>query len=519
MANSTPNRLPRKRVLIVNCYFDDSHRPLRRTLKVPQAMGPAHLAGALSRELCDVRLYSELAGGPLLDRRLLGWPDMLVLTGLTNSLDRMLHLTAYARTLNPAVIVVAGGPAVRALPHVSERFLDYSCRGDVEQLREVIAEALGPSYVSDDTIPRFDLAGWMGRGIGYIETSRNCNFHCAFCSLAGEGNGYWKYDLENIRRQIVALGRKKFLQLIDNNFYGNDRDFFLARLDLLREMRDAGYYRGWGALVTNDFFLKDENLRLAREAGCVALFSGVESFDNRWLRSFNKLQNTRAPQVEMIRKCLDAGIAFLYGMIMDLSSRSVDDLRGEIEFITGTPQIPLPAFLTNVIPLAGTPFFNERLAAGDFLPLTKLRDLDGTTISLRPYDSLDRAVEFLGDLRTLRGYRARVARHSLAFWRNYRTALTKEQMFFSLGNAALLSAASGVTAPNPSAWFGRAAPRTFVTTTEPLDAVYTPAFRLPSRFQSYFKPTLVTDDSGEPTDYFAVLLEKNEPELVEATAA
>ena len=32
--------------------------------------------------------------------RLLSWPDMLVLTGLTNGFDRMLHLTAYARSKN-----------------------------------------------------------------------------------------------------------------------------------------------------------------------------------------------------------------------------------------------------------------------------------------------------------------------------------------------------------------------------------------------------------------------------------
>ncbi len=88
----------RKRVLVVNCYFDDSRQPIHKTTKIPQAVGPIYLAGAFSRELCDVRCYTELASGPLEDEQLLSWPDMLVLTGLTNSFDRMLHLTAYART-------------------------------------------------------------------------------------------------------------------------------------------------------------------------------------------------------------------------------------------------------------------------------------------------------------------------------------------------------------------------------------------------------------------------------------
>ena len=65
---------PRKRVLIVNCYFGDSRQPIRRTTKIPQAVGPIYLAGAFSRELCEVRCYTELASGPLEDEKLLSWP-------------------------------------------------------------------------------------------------------------------------------------------------------------------------------------------------------------------------------------------------------------------------------------------------------------------------------------------------------------------------------------------------------------------------------------------------------------
>ncbi len=145
---TSASRLPRKRVLVVNCYFDDSRQPIRRTTKVPQSVGPIYLAGAFARELCDVRCYTELASGPLEDESLLAWPDMLVLTGLTNSFDRMLHLTAYARTKNPGVIVVAGGPTVRALPLLAQRVFDYSCLGDIEELADVIREAFGREYVA-----------------------------------------------------------------------------------------------------------------------------------------------------------------------------------------------------------------------------------------------------------------------------------------------------------------------------------------------------------------------------------
>ena len=38
--------------------------------------------------------------------------------------------------------------------------------------------------------------------------------------------------------------------------------------------------------------------------------------------------------------------------------------------------------------------------------------------------------------------------------------------------------------------------RTYLGTTEPLDAVYKPAFRLESKYEAYFKPTMLTDSQG-----------------------
>ncbi len=100
---------------MVNCYFDYTRLPVPRPLKVPQSMAPVYLAGAFSPEFCNVRVYNEQYSGPLEDEHIFSWPDMLVMTGLTSAFDRMLHLTAYARTKNPDVIVVAGGSAIRAI--------------------------------------------------------------------------------------------------------------------------------------------------------------------------------------------------------------------------------------------------------------------------------------------------------------------------------------------------------------------------------------------------------------------
>src|ERR1700674_460285 len=184
-------------------------------------------------------------------------------------------------------------------------------RATLNSSAKSLRKPLDDLNVAEEMSPRFDLAYWIGR-VAEMESSRNCNFRCSFCTLTGEGRGYEKYSLEVIRRQILAMGRHDFLFFIDNNFYGNDRIFFLERMDLLRESWRKGHFGKWGALVTNDFFLRDENLTLARESGCTALFSGVESFSSAWLKKMNKRQNSSASQVGTIRKCLDAGIVFLY---------------------------------------------------------------------------------------------------------------------------------------------------------------------------------------------------------------
>jgi hopanoid C-2 methylase len=493
----TPVALRRKRVLIVNCYFDDSRQPIRRTNKIPQAVGPIYLAGAFARESCEVRCYTEVASGPLEDERLLGWPDMLVLTGLTNGFDRMLHLTAYARSKNPKVIVVAGGPAVRALPLLSKKFFDYTCLGDIEELCEVIGETFGAGYVAQQMLPRYDLAYWLGR-IGYVETTRYCNFRCSFCALTAEGRAYQTYDLDYIRQQIVASGKRSRMFFLDNNFYGSDRNHFRARVGLIDEMRQAGQFQHWGALVTNDFYRREENLRLVREAGCELLFSGLESFDNDWLRSFNKLQNTSSPQVEMVTKSLKAGVVFAYGLMLDVTTRRIADLRRELEFIISTPEITVPSFITLSIPLLGTPYFYECVSKGTILPDTKLRDMDGTTVMQRPLDDIDEVVQFVSDLQSLRGFHARVVKHAARFARLYRSKLTRMQMVLALGGNLLTCAQPLSTSFTGLGWMkGRSRSRTFVSSTEPLDDMYTPAFRIDSRFESYFKPTMVTDQSGQ----------------------
>jgi len=495
----------KKRILIVNCYLDDLRIPIRRKTKIPQSMTPAFLAGLFSPSLCDITLYSELYSSPLEDERLLSAVDMLVLTGVNTSFDRMLHLTAYVKSKNSKAMVVAGGSAIRALPEYSKKFFDYCCTGDIEQLADVIKDAFGQAYVSESytetgwAIPRFDLTPWMTI-MSYIESSRNCYFRCSYCSLTAEACQYQPYELEYLREQFMALGRRRMVHFLDNNFASPDRQFMRDRFELLQELHAAGYFHRWGAEVTSDFFLDDENLAMAYNCGCLALFCGVESFDRKSLLHFRKYQNTALPQVQMIRKCLDAGITFLYGIVLDLTTRRIRELKAELDFIVGNPDITLPAFVTLAIPLLRTPYFYSCLEQERFLPNVKLRDLDGTTITLKPLDPMPEAVQFVQDFQTLRGYKRRIMRHMKDFYKKYRTVLSWERMGFAQYCAFHLCtpklATLGTDLGRIFGNFSGGHTRTYIGSTERLDSAYQPAFRIESKYAAYFKPTMLTDPHG-----------------------
>ncbi|HEX5053105.1 MAG TPA: radical SAM protein [Planctomycetota bacterium] len=497
--SSKPTVATKKRVLIVNAYLDDARRPTRRPTTVLKAMGPVVLAGAFARERCEVRLWDEQSSGPLEDPAVLGWPDMLVLTGLTAAFDRFLHLSAYARSRNPAVVVVAGGPAIRALPDFSRQFFDWCCHGDVEEMLDVVTTVFGADHADPEMVPRYDLAYWL-KSFGHVESTRYCNFACTFCSLTGERRKYVRYDLAALRRQIEAGGRRRFLLFIDNNFYGNDRQHFLARLELIGDMHRQGWFGGFGALVTSDFFLREDNLELARAAGCEVLFCGLESFDAGSLDRFHKAQNKVLPQVELIRNCLEHGILLVYGLIADVSSRSLASIRDELEFVTSCTEITLPSFVVLPIPFPGTPFFRDLAQAGRLLPGTRLRDLDGTTLCLQPMDPIDEVGEFVRDLQSLRGYRRNVMRHAVGFAKRYRRTLNARQLLVALARDMALSGLPSLVragaAPLRAVLGRRDLVRTHVSTTEKIDRLYTPAFPVHARFRSWFEPTTIVDVQG-----------------------
>lgn len=486
----------RKRVLIVNCYWPETRVPMQLPNEMPMPLAPVHLAGHFAPRRWEIRLYNEVANGhlELFAPELLGWPDVVVFCGLTAAFDRFLHLSAYFRTRNPSVVVIAGGLAVRLLPaHAATRF-DYACRGDVEEIREVIRDAFGEELVADDPVPRYDLAHWMGRWIGYAESSRNCNFRCSFCTLTADSLPWRATGAGTFMRHLEAMGPRVLLHIADNQFAGAGRDAFAERLDVLKRAREKGIFRWWAGFVTDAFLWDEENLRRAKDSGCISLLIGVESFDTQWLRRMNKAQNVRHSQQSLIRRCLEAGILFQYGLVFDPTERRVADMERELDVIAGDPSIPAPNFIFVATPFPGTPFFAEKHTQGLILPGTRVRDLDGSTLNLRALDGERAAAQFLRTTKNLVGRRGRFLAHQARFHWRYRAALDPHVHLASALTIGSIMSPQGLS--NMRYLLRRKAPRTHIGATDLLDPVYTPTQPVDRKFASWFEPTMVTLADG-----------------------
>lgn len=495
-------RARKHRVLIINAYFDPWRVATPTRLFVPRAMAPAFLAGHFNAGECEVRLWDEAHDGAFLARRGLDWPDMVVFTGLTAAFDRARQLAAYFRHANPRVVTVIGGPIPRALPGICGDVFDYVCMGDVEEIADVIAAVLGVGAAEVDGAPRMDLTS-PRMGLGFVETTRYCNFACSFCSLTGEGRAFAPHSDASIERQLDAVGKVPVVMVLDNNFFGNNRRSFEHRVRLLGERWRSGQFRGWGALVTGDFFKKPANLELAAANGCKGLFSGVESLDPAILQGFNKKQSLASDPLSLATACAEHGIQFDYGLIFDFTRQTTDEVGEQMDQLLADHRMPLPALASLAIPIVGTPQFDESVRARRLMPHVPLSDMDGQKLVEWPLQPVEEVAAFLRDLLRMRGRKKALTRHVIGHawhWRRHlppeMTALSLVRPLHRYGPRMVL----GGLAQMGQSW--REPKLTYSATTDALRLAYKPRIHMPEQFRAAFEPLFVTDADGVLTEAF-----------------
>ena len=311
-----------------------------------------------------------------------GHYDLVAMTAYTSGATRAYELSRWCR--DQEITCIMGGPHASAMPEEAAEHFDSVAVGECDEIwPEIVADADAGRLRRRYDGRLADLAGGYGAAaqhhhpingrydVGCIQTSRGCPVGCEYCSVT-------RFNGKRIRRrpigEIIAEWNstdRRFLFVVDDNFYGVGRRHAEWAKQLLRAIIRHGKRRLWFSQTTLNMGDDMEGLRLAYRAGCRGMLVGIESFNGESLKNFHKAVNRKllGRYHQLVDGFHRAGIAIFGGFIIgadeDTEDTVADTALKAVQLGVDIIQI------TNLTPLPGTDMFDRyqregRLIATDY---------------------------------------------------------------------------------------------------------------------------------------------------------
>lgn len=162
--------------------------------------------------------------------------------------------------------------------------------------------------------------------LGMVSFSRSCPFNCTFC-FHPSGTRYRRRKLENILKEIDYL--------IDNfdvkNLMVSD-ELFIGDMKIVRKFCKEIKKRGIGYAVSLRVdMVNREILIMLKESGCFQIGFGIESADNRILKSMNK--HITVEQIEnALQLCYEIGINAQGNLIFGDQAETLETANNSIKW-------------------------------------------------------------------------------------------------------------------------------------------------------------------------------------------
>ena len=234
-------------------------------------------------------------------------------------------------------------------------------------LRDFIGDLDSVPFPSREFFDNKAYKRYYRRNFGYtttsILTSRGCPFQCDFCSRPVFGNRFRARTAANVADEVEDVQRLGY----DRVWFADDC-FTLNRSRLLSicdELVSRRIRVGWECLSRVDTVDLEVAERM-REAGCVRVFFGIESGNDRILRVMRKQATvSQARQaVEVFRKVgIQTGAFFILGY-------PSEDEKTVLDTVNFASSLPLDYLsFTFPYPIPGTPLFervNDRMMLEDW---------------------------------------------------------------------------------------------------------------------------------------------------------
>lgn len=301
--------------------------------------------------------------------------DLVGITSYTSTATRAYELAAVCR--KAGIRCIMGGPHASAMPDEAMKHFDSVAVGECDELwAGILADAAGGRLLERYDGRLTDLSKGFGGAaqavqpingrydVGCIQTSRGCPCGCEFC-------GVTRFNGREIRRrpidQIIEEWNsttRKFLFVVDDNFFGVSPSDIEWTARLLREIIRRGKKRLWFSQTTVNIGSDVKNLRLAYKAGCRGMLVGFETFNPAGLKSYHKGLNGKLVDRfrELVAGFHKAGLAvfgsFVAGGEEDTASTVSDTALQAVGIGIDIIQI------TNLTPLPGTVMYQRWLDSG-----------------------------------------------------------------------------------------------------------------------------------------------------------
>jgi radical SAM superfamily enzyme YgiQ (UPF0313 family) len=297
--------------------------------------------------------------------------DVVGITFMTALAPRAYKIAAAFR--GRGKIVVAGGFHPTFLPEEAAQHVDAVVVGEAEGswpkvLEDIKARRLqriyrrtSPCDPSEIPIPRRDLTSQTA--CHYVTTNavqggRGCLHACRYCSItAFHRQTYRSRPLTHVLEELRQIPRN--FMFVDDNIIA-DREYAKALFRAMIPMR-----KRWVSQCSIEIADDRNLLHLARQAGCIGLFIGIETLSEENLAAVEKEFNDSRGYRHRIKVIRREGIGIVAGIIVGMDGDGPGSFQRMLRFLE---KARVDAVQVNIMtPLPGTPLFEEYRRQGRIL--------------------------------------------------------------------------------------------------------------------------------------------------------
>ncbi|HYX20303.1 MAG TPA: radical SAM protein [Thermoanaerobaculia bacterium] len=290
------------------------------------------------------------------------------------------------------VTVLMGGP--HATFHAEEMLAhaDAVCVGEAEGVfPEMLSDAAAgrlrklyrrdtPASLAQMPAPRWDLLD-PSKYVFYrpyvIQYSRGCPYTCDFCAER-RLNGDFGYRIRPVEEVVADIRRcgSRHIFFAASQFAG-DKAHAMALMEALIPLKIR-----WSTLISAHFCLDRDFLELARRSGLLHVNMGIESIDQRTLKSMRKGFNRVGSYEELLKNLRRARISYSLNFVFGSDEEEEDVFDTTLQFLD--EQKAETAYFNILVPLKGTPLHERFRAEGRLLDEENMERWPGLTCHFRP---------------------------------------------------------------------------------------------------------------------------------------